>query len=238
GHAEHQAQLQHRPRVDALDHQAGAPRPAPRPSQCRRGRTPLGAQADRLHLAWPLLCVRLLQVVRALVGVGNRRAVEHALGRRPVHGRYLPSVRRDVAGVISGRPTIPGNPLPRGSTGPVARGPVTAGRCLRLVGGSSSAGILRACHASPLVASVASAGSPCPLGSSALRATASSVVPSSRFINRTPLVCLPALRTCLAAVRMTPPLDVMANNSSSASTISAATSFPRRSSYCNVSTPL
>ena len=47
-------------------------------------------------------------------------------------------------------------------------------------------------------------------GSSALRAIASSESPSARFIRRTPLVCRPALRTCLANVRITPPLDVMA----------------------------
>ncbi len=47
-------------------------------------------------------------------------------------------------------------------------------------------------------------------GSSALRAIASSVSPSPRFINRTPLVWRPALRTCLAAVRITPPPVVMA----------------------------
>ncbi len=46
--------------------------------------------------------------------------------------------------------------------------------------------------------------------SSALRAIATSVDPSSRFIRRTPFVCLPALRTSLAVVRMTPPVEVIA----------------------------
>jgi len=41
-----------------------------------------------------------------------------------------------------------------------------------------------------------------------------------RFINRTPLVCRPALRTCFAAVRITPPTDVIAYSSSSSSTMS------------------
>ena len=41
--------------------------------------------------------------------------------------------------------------------------------------------------------------------SSALRATASSVAVSPRFIRRTPLVCRPALRTSRAEVRITPP---------------------------------
>ena len=46
--------------------------------------------------------------------------------------------------------------------------------------------------------------------SSALRAMANRVSPSPRFINRTPLVCRPALRTWRAAVRITPPPDVIA----------------------------
>ena len=54
---------------------------------------------------------------------------------------------------------------------------------------------------------------------SALRAMASRVPPSPRFIRRTPLVWRPALRTSLAVVRMTPPLAVMAYSSSSISTM-------------------
>src|ERR1700757_1470230 len=67
--------------------------------------------------------------------------------------------------------------------------------------------------------------------SSALRATATSVSPSPKFINRTPLVWRPALRTCRAAVRITPPPEVIAYNSVSSSTTSAPTSVPRRRSY-------
>src|SRR6202140_1198776 len=67
--------------------------------------------------------------------------------------------------------------------------------------------------------------------SSAFRAMATSVSPSPRFINRTPLVWRPALRTCRAAVRITPPPEVIAYNSVSSSTICAPTSVPRRRSY-------
>src|ERR1700693_1960095 len=67
--------------------------------------------------------------------------------------------------------------------------------------------------------------------SSAFRAMATSVSPSPRFINRTPLVWRPALRTCRAAVRITPPPAAIAYNSVSSSTICAPTSVPRRRSY-------
>src|SRR6202045_4911359 len=67
--------------------------------------------------------------------------------------------------------------------------------------------------------------------SSAFRAMATSVSPSPRFINPTPLVWRPALRTCRAAVRITPPPEVIAYNSVSSSTICAPTSVPRRRSY-------
>ncbi|SKV81654.1 Uncharacterised protein [Mycobacteroides abscessus subsp. abscessus] len=55
--------------------------------------------------------------------------------------------------------------------------------------------------------------------------------PSPRFISRTPLVWRPALRTCFAMVRMTPPPEVMAYSSDSSSTTSAPTREPRRGSY-------
>ena len=65
-----------------------------------------------------------------------------------------------------------------------------------LVRGSGT-GRESACRVARSTASTAS--------SSALRATAIRVVPSPRFISRTPFVCRPALRTSLALVRMTPP---------------------------------
>ena len=74
--------------------------------------------------------------------------------------------------------------------------------------------------------------------SSALRATASSVAVSPRFIRRTPFVCRPAFRTSRAEVRITPPVEVIAYSSSSRPTMSAPTSVPRLRSYWRVSTPL
>ena len=68
--------------------------------------------------------------------------------------------------------------------------------------------------------------------------SAISVSPSPRFINRTPLVCRPALRTWRAAVRMTPPPEVMAYSSVSSSTINAPTRLPRLRSYWIVRMPL
>ena len=53
-------------------------------------------------------------------------------------------------------------------------------------------------------------GYPCSSGSSALRATATRVTPSGRFMSRTPIVCRWARRTSRALVLMTPPLDVIA----------------------------
>ena len=50
----------------------------------------------------------------------------------------------------------------------------------------------------------------CSSGSSALRATATRVTPSGRFISRTPMVCRCARRTSAAFVRMTPPSEVIA----------------------------
>src|SRR5690606_11353331 len=129
------------------------------------------------------------EVVGALLGVG--KAVRSAaLPRGPVDPGDVPGVRRQLTAAESVGSTLLGHPLPRRRAGFPARSSLTAWVGLRLVGGGSSAGFVRASHASPSVAFVASAVSPCPLplGSSALRATASSVVPWSRFINRTPLV--------------------------------------------------
>src|SRR5947209_14529515 len=53
-------------------------------------------------------------------------------------------------------------------------------------------GVLGPGHESPLVGAAPASGSPT---SSALRATATRLAPSPRFIKRTPLVCRPALRT-------------------------------------------
>jgi len=50
----------------------------------------------------------------------------------------------------------------------------------------------------------------CSSGSSALRAIATRLTPSGRFINRTPIVCRCARRTSAACVRMTTPSDVIA----------------------------
>ena len=75
-------------------------------------------------------------------------------------------------------------------------------------------------------------------GSSALRATATIVTPSGRFISRTPMVCRCARRTSRALVRITPPLDVIAYTSSSGRTASAPTSPPRVDTIRAVSTPL
>src|SRR5699024_9277332 len=94
------------------------------------------------------------------------------------------------AGEAAGRPT------PGAGEDPLGAGPLPAGSVGSLIAGSSL----------PEPASDRSSSS----GSSALRAMANSASSAARFIRRTPLVCRPALRTCLANVRMIPPLEVMA----------------------------
>src|ERR1700738_2237689 len=114
-----------------------------------------------------------------------------------------------------------------GGADPLDRGPAAGGGPLPLPG---SFGELTS--APYVVESGSASTAPSALTpSSAFRATATSVSPSPRFINRPPLVWRPALRTCRAAVRITPPPEVIAYNSVSLSTICAPTSVPRRRSY-------
>src|SRR5699024_9172699 len=84
-----------------------------------------------------------------------------------------------------------GRPKPGAGEDPLRAGPLPAG----------SVGSLIACYSLPEPASDRSSSS----GSSALRAMANSASSAARFIRRTPWVCRPALRTCLASVRMIPP---------------------------------
>src|SRR6185369_15672659 len=81
-------------------------------------------------------------------------------------------------------------------------------------------------------------GQSCSSGSSALRAMATRVTPSGRSISLTPIVFRSRVRrTGFTGVRRTPPLEVMANNSSSGLITTAPTSPPRRSVILAVSTP-
>ena len=147
-------------------------------------------------------------------------------------GRPSPLPRRDIVGsAMRSGPDPPGadrrlRRRPRGpGPEPFARRPSphggTRARSVKLTYGSLL--VTSTLGYSPTSVLTSSVLSP----SSALRAMAISVVPSPRFINRTPLVCRPALRTWRAAVRMTPPPEVMAYNSVSSSTINAPTRLPR-----------